>query len=69
MSVDKTDFARSWGGYCGKRRVIIEDGCVISHGSVDWFDFLAAERRKSLRRTHHQHMLALAFAEHLKLQT
>lgn len=42
---NKTDYAKSL-GYDGRRPVYVLDGKVISHRSVDWFDFCAALRRK-----------------------
>ncbi|KSQ21503.2 hypothetical protein APB26_31435 [Pseudomonas aeruginosa] len=37
--VDKTVFCIEL-GYTGKRRVIVSDGKVVSHGHVDWFHFV-----------------------------
>ena len=38
MSGDKTRYARLI-GYEGNNTVIVRDGKVISHRSVDWFEF------------------------------
>lgn len=36
-------------GYVGKRRVIVSDGKVVSHGHQDWFQF--AERIRYMAKT------------------
>jgi hypothetical protein len=41
---DNTLYARGY-GYAGRKRVIVSDGKVISHGNVCWFDFCASLRR------------------------
>ncbi len=42
---DRTAYAKS-NGYLGKKPVYVLDGKVISHGSVDWFEFCAGIRTK-----------------------
>ncbi len=39
-------------GYRGARPVLVLDGKVISHRSVNWFDFCVAVRRIARRRSH-----------------
>ncbi|EPG9351868.1 hypothetical protein ACKU3Z_030280 [Pseudomonas aeruginosa] len=34
-------------GYAGKRRVIVYDGKVVSHGHQDWFEFVDRVRNKA----------------------
>ncbi len=36
--VDKTAYARSL-GYTGSKPVLLDDGKVISHRKLDWFEF------------------------------
>jgi hypothetical protein len=60
---DKTDYARSI-GYAGKRRVIVNDGRVASHGNQDWFLFCDACRRSTLQRKLNQ---AAPRGPHVKL--
>lgn len=38
-------------GYRGNRPVLVLDGKVISHRSVNWFDFCVAVRRVARRRS------------------
>lgn len=46
---DMTAYAQSL-GYRGKRRVHVLDGKVISHRSINWFDFCAALRGRQRNR-------------------
>lgn len=40
MRIDRTDYVRNL-GYRGKRRVIVQDGLVISHNNIEWHIFCA----------------------------
>lgn len=41
MRIDRTEYAKQL-GYQGKKRVIIQDGRVISHNGVEWHVFCAS---------------------------
>lgn len=49
QSDDMTAYARSL-GYRGQRKVFVLDGKVISHRSVNWFDFCASLRARKPRQ-------------------
>jgi len=49
QSDDMTAYAQSL-GYRGKRRVYVLDGKVISHRSLNWFEFSAALRVRQRNR-------------------
>lgn len=48
--VDKTVYCIEL-GYTGKRRVIVSDGKVVSHGHADWFHFAERIRAKAKAAT------------------
>tara|TARA_Y100001970_G_scaffold224984_2_gene277564 strand:+ start:67956 stop:68153 length:198 start_codon:yes stop_codon:yes gene_type:complete len=41
MKIDRTDYARNL-GYQGQKRVIVQDGIVISHNNMEWHIFCAS---------------------------
>ena len=49
MRRDATEFARG-AGYNGRRRVIVLDGRVVSHGGADWFEWIQRQISKPGRR-------------------
>lgn len=49
QSDDMTAYARTI-GYRGSRVVYVLDGKVISHRSINWFDFCAALRSRRSRQ-------------------
>lgn len=50
QGVDKTMYCIDL-GYTGKRRVILSDGKVVSHGHVDWHQFAERIRSKAKAAT------------------
>jgi hypothetical protein len=46
---DKTAYARLV-GYTGRRKVRISDGRVISHGNMDWSEWLDLVHIRALRK-------------------
>ncbi len=49
---DLTGYARTL-GYRGCRRVLVLDGKVISHRSLDWFEFCQMLRQRQKASRHH----------------
>lgn len=45
-AADVTDYAMSAAGYCGRNRVVVMDGFVITHRWMHWPEFLEACRRR-----------------------
>lgn len=46
---DKTDYAIAC-GYTGKRRVIVQDGKIISHGNADWFEWITRVMNRAMAK-------------------